>query len=106
MQCVGSCYAAQMTDHFYTSGVFNREGRYDPPPDKSESPSLDPFEQIAKNQGGAPAAANDDDPFEKIAKMGGIKPPEGTTVTGTFGHALERGVLPSIGAFPAIGAGA
>jgi hypothetical protein len=63
-------------------------------------PSPDPFEQLATT-GGQPA--NDDDPFAKIAQGGGVDP---SSKAGAFGRGLERNIIPAVGSFPAIGAGA
>ena len=67
----------------------------------------DPFEQLATGGTPHPAPNNDNtDPFEQLAKSGGTKPPDDTSTLGAFGRGVERNIIPAIGSFPAIGAGA
>ena len=67
----------------------------------------DPFEQLATGGLPHPAPNNDNaDPFEQLAKSGGTKPPDDTSTLGAFGRGVERNIIPAIGSFPAIGAGA
>src|ERR1019366_10503533 len=67
----------------------------------------DPFEQIATGATPHPPPNNDNtDPFEQLAKSGGTKPPDDTSTIGAFGRGVERNIIPAIGSFPAIGAGA
>ena len=73
-----------------------------------EPASEDPFAQIAQGQSSAqPDQGEDDnDPFAEIAKSGGSAPPQQSSATGAFARGAERSVLPAVGSFPAIGAGA
>src|ERR1039458_9570491 len=75
--------------------------------DPNEAANPDPFEQLATGGLPRPSPNNDNtDPFEQLAKSGGTKPPDDTSTLGAFGRGVERNIVPAIGSFPAIGAGA